>query len=308
MNDPYLRKDAIDYFEKAHRQAVRERLAARVSGRDDHLLPFESIRRLLFQQNTCFAGVQNIPVEKITGTVGRYNDLNRHFLPVNKELRDRWLNITELGLTRGWPPIDVYKIGDVYFVEDGNHRVSAARTLGYETIEASVIEFVDQVDLQPEDSLDDALIKLGKHQFMEHTQLDQRFPDHHIHFTKPGGYEELMAQIVDLREKLIVIDEEEVSYGEAVAAWYELVYQPTVQIINDSTLLEDFPGRTEADLFVWISKMRQPLVDYCGEFENLSNLAELLTTRYKEGNLQRLSRQARGLIGKQELPPLTDEV
>jgi hypothetical protein len=148
------------------------------------------------------------------------------------------------------------------------------------------------------------LIRLGKANFIGTTRLDELYPDHELRFTTPGQYSELLAQIEDLRRKLTLIDGEEMAYDEAVSAWYEMIYLPTVQIIHDSTLMNDFPGRTEADLFVWLSKHREPLREQYGDYENLADLAELLAKHYKEGTLQKAARQVRRLLGQERLPPL----
>jgi hypothetical protein len=92
----------------------------------------------------------------------------------------------------------------------------------------------------------------------------------------------------------------------AVDAWYEMVYLPTVQIIQDSTLLADFPGRTEADLFVWLSQHRERLQERYGSHENLADLAQFLADEYREAGLPRLTRQVRRLLGAHSLPPLEE--
>lgn len=216
------------------------------------------------------------------------------------------MNVDALASTRGWPPIEVYQIGNLYFVKDGNHRTSVARQLGIPTIEAHVWEFPENLSIDPDESLDALLIQIGERHFLEKTNLDKRFPDHQIHFSTPGRYTELLTQIQSLKETLTFIDGEEMPYEEAVAAWYEMIYLPTVQIIHDSTLLADFPGRTEADLFAWLSLHRDALRNVVGESENLADLAQQLADRYREGSLGKVVRQMRRLLGNNDLPPLTD--
>ncbi len=173
------------------------------------------------------------------------------------------------------------------------------------TIEAHVWEYSHDITIAPDVDLDELLITLGEKSFMERTGLAERHPDHQIRFTTPGRYSELFAQIASLRDTLAAIDDEQLPYPEAVDAWYEMIYLPTVQIIQDSTLLKDFPGRTEADLFVWMSLMRRPLQEHYGEFTNLADLAGLLAKEYKEGRVQKATRQMRRLLGSKELPQLT---
>lgn len=306
MTSELNRRNAIHYFDKARRQAQLDQLSAKLTGRDASLLPFEAIRHNLRQQSPLCRGLQQVPLDEIVGSVGRTRELTRKFLPRNDSMRERWINVTSLAMEEGWPPIELYKVGGVYFVKDGNHRVSAARQLDYDTIEAYVWEFPADVEIGPEDNLDAILIRFGESNFMQKTHLNEMYPDHNIRFTTPGRYSELLAQIADLREKLSKIDGEEMPYDEAVRAWYEMVYLPTVQVIHDAELLKEFPGRTEADLFVWMSLRRGPLQEVYGEFDSLEDLARLLTEKYGENALSKVARQMRRLLGSDELPPLDE--
>lgn len=304
MTDSANRFVSIRRFQKARRSSKWEQITARLTGRDTHLLPFEEIRRQLRQQSPRYQGVSNVPLDAIVGSVGRYKEFTRRFLPLNDSLEARWVAVDGLTTSTGWPPVDLYKVGDIYFVKDGNHRVSVARQLKLDAIEALVWEFPVTVGVSPEAKLDDIFIQLGEETFLEKTRLDSLFPKHNIRFTSPGGHSELLAQIESLRQTLSVIDEEEMAYPEAVAAWYEMVYLPIVQIIQQSTLLEGFPGRTEADLFVWLSQHQEQLEVFYGDSPNLLELVRRLAEIYREGNINKLIRQMRRALGDKTPPPL----
>jgi hypothetical protein len=92
-------------------------------------------------------GVRDIPVEEIIGTLFRHTDFDHQFRPLKKNLRDRWVNIYLLHERESWPPIFVHKVGGRYYVEDGHHRVSVARSLGMVFIQAKVWEYPSQVEL-----------------------------------------------------------------------------------------------------------------------------------------------------------------
>jgi hypothetical protein len=303
LND-VLRQKALTHFERARQLADREAFLARLTGKETRLLPFEVIRSNLRQQNPMYRGLQEVPVCQIIGSVGRYKEFTRSFLPLSDSLKERWVGVESLALTRGWPPIELYKVGNAYFIKDGNHRTAVARQLQMSTIEAHVWEFPTGVEIGPADSVENILIQLGEERFLAHTHLDKKFPDHNIRFTTPGRYTDLMAQIEELREKLCEIDEEDVPYEKAVTLWYELIYLPTVQIIRDSTLLDDFPGRTEADLFVWMATHEEQLRAALGDYTNLADLAALLAERYREGSLEKVTRRLRNLLGQERLPHL----
>jgi hypothetical protein len=297
------RVNASHEFDRARRQAEIVRLAAWLRGRDARLLPFDAIRRNLRQQSPLYRGIQQIPLDRIVGSVGRYSEMTRAFLPLSDNLRDRWVKVAQLAQTEGWPPIELYKVGEAYFVRDGNHRVSAARQLKFPTIEAHVWEYTDEIDIGPNDSLEDVLNRFRERVFLEKTGLGRR-PDYDIRFTTAGRYPELQAQIEELRQKLMLIDENEVSMEAAADAWYDLIYLPAVQIIRESGLAAAFPGRTEADLFAWMSLHRDRLMERYGDFENLDALARELTAAYREQPAARAARAARRLLGSAELPPL----
>lgn len=303
---PMYRQIATRHFQDARRQAWLAEVAARLKGQDGKLLSFEAIRSELPVQTPIYQGIQIIPLVKIVGSLGRYHEFTRSFLPLSDSLRERWVNIESLAFTRGWPPIDVYEIGGVYFIKDGNHRAAVARQLGNDTIEAHVWSFPESVTIGPDDSLDTILIQLGERNFLRKTCLDQFVPDHGIVFTAPGRYSELLAQIAWLQEMLSIIDEEEKSYAEAVVAWYEMIYLPTIQVIRDSGLLEDFPGRTEADLFVWLAIHRKQFGDEYDKYETLGDLAATLAERYRERGLNKVVRQMRNILGAESLPPLVE--
>lgn len=305
-----VRLKAQTEFERARRTAELDRLTAWLRGRDARLLPFDTIRRNLRQQSPFYRGIQEVPLDLIVGSVGRYAEMNREFLPLNDNLKDRWVKMAELAHTEGWPPIELYKVSNAYFVRDGNHRVSAARRLKFPTIEAHVWEYPEDIEIGPKDSLDEVLDRFRERVFLEKTELKLQFPDYDIRFTAVGRYPELQAQIEELRQKLALIDEREASFPEAAGAWYELIYLPSVQIIRESGLLEAFPGRTEADLFAWMSLHRDRLREQYGDFRNLADLAHSLMATYREKPAARMSRQVRRLLGSGELPPLggLDEV
>lgn len=277
-----------------------------ISGKDNTILSFDALRSHLRQQNPLYRGIQEVPVAKVVGSVGRYKEFARHFLPLEDSIKERWVGVDTLAHSRGWPPIELYQVGDAYFVVDGNHRLSVANQLEMPTIEAHVYTFPEEIEIDPEDDIDDVIIRLQERRFMERTDLDQRFPDHNIRFTTPHRYDELLAQIVELRRKLSEIDDHEMDFYDAVDSWYEMIYLPTVQIIRESDLLDEFPGRTEADLFVWLSKHREGLRQEYGDYDNLAELTGKLVEIYQESGVTKLTRQVKRLFGNKELPPLAE--
>jgi len=169
-------------FVKARWAAIREDLCARLTGRPADLLPFNPLMRTLQSYGRQrLLEPQSIPLDRIVGSTGRYRDFTRHFRPRGEVDRDRWVRIdVAMAEMEGVPPIGVLQLGSVYFVSDGNHRVSVARASGFTEIEAYVTRILADVDLQPGDSLAAALRKvelaspLGQRESTE--QLSEELP------------------------------------------------------------------------------------------------------------------------------------
>jgi hypothetical protein len=132
-------------FGRARRKASLRRLMMRLRGEPashDAPISFDEVRRSLRAYNAVRKGIQVVDPEKIVGSVGRRRDFDRCFRPLRASAGDRWKRV-DLAFYRGvdLPPVSLYKVGDAYFVLDGNHRVSVARYHGLRTVEADVTEF-----------------------------------------------------------------------------------------------------------------------------------------------------------------------
>jgi hypothetical protein len=129
-------------FDRARRRAFFGRVAARLRRECTRLVAFDEVKEEPLAHNRRGLGLRVVEVSKIVGSVGRHEAFDRAFMPTKASLAERWKRVDRafhLGLEL--PAVRLYKIGDSYFVEDGNHRVSVARYQGVETIEADVIEF-----------------------------------------------------------------------------------------------------------------------------------------------------------------------
>jgi hypothetical protein len=86
-----------------------------------------------------------VPISQICGSRGRSKDFDRDFNPLSSHNRERWLRIAEARQQAvPLPPINLIRIGGIYFVSDGHHRISVAQTFGQKEMEAQVT--VWQVD------------------------------------------------------------------------------------------------------------------------------------------------------------------
>lgn len=246
---------ARDDFRRARQQAAMQEIISRFTGQSAQLLSYEEVAKQLKPTSQAERGLKEIPLDAIVGSVGRYSDFTRTFLPKKDSDQERWAGVkmaaTDMART-GLPPISVYQIGEAYFVIDGNHRVSVARQLGAATIEAYVTEVKTKVPLSPEIQPDELILKGEYADFLERTRLDESRPGADLTLTAPGGYAELAAQIEACQS-------EAGTFAEAAAKWYDEVYWPTVLMIRERGILRDFPGRTEADFFLWVTGHRAEL-------------------------------------------------
>lgn len=246
---------AINDFYRARNQAQIQEIIARLRGSSNQLLNYDEVRKRLRAQGSMDRGLKDIPIHAIVGSLGRYNDFTRDFLPKKDTIKDRWarVRLALSGMT-GLPPIEVYQIGDVYFVKDGNHRVSVARQLGMDTIQAYVTEVHSRVPLTPDITPDTLIISEEYLRFLDHTHLDQRFPGLDLRMTIPGMYR-LLEEHISVHQYFMGLDEKRtVTFPEAAAHWYTNYYLPIIQKIEELGILRNYPNRTSADLYVFLSE------------------------------------------------------
>ena len=247
-------------FGKARMSAFWQEVWGFLTGRSIDLLRFEEVKSRLRLRDERYIGLQEIDLDKIVGSVGRYKDFTRSFLPRTNAIRSRWQRLDAMARgPSGFPPIDVYKVGSVFFVIDGNHRVSVARQLGANTIEAYVTELPTAVPIDANTQPDDLLIKEGYADFLRKTNLDTLRPGSSVQLTEPARYRELLEHIDVHRYFMGVEKKLPATYDEAVASWYDTVYMPLIQLIRKYEVLDYFPGRTEADLYAWLIKHQEAL-------------------------------------------------
>jgi hypothetical protein len=268
-------------FRRARSQATLEEIMARLTGKSAELLCYEDVRQNLGATAPTLRGLQDIPLDAIVGSVGRCTDFTRSFLPLKDSDRERWAKV-ELATTglQGLPPIEVYQIDRVYFVVDGNHRVSIARQFGAAYIQAYVTEVHTKLPLSPDDQPDDLIVKAEYVEFLDHTHLDEFRPDADMSVSVPGQYREIEEHVAVHRYLMEVEGKREVPYEAAVAHWYDTVYLPVVQIIREKDILRDFPGRTETDLYLWIARHCAELAQRLdGEISTEAAADDLVKTR-----------------------------
>jgi uncharacterized protein (TIGR00730 family) len=284
-SDVTVRVKAGDAFTQARRRVLFRRILSFFTGQPPAgLLSFDQVRHKLKIHGQHYAGLQTIPLEATAGSVGRYQEFNRAFLPTQEFIRERWMNVYAAAHNAsGFPPIDVYQIGDVYFVRDGHHRVSVLKELGATTIEATVTELETSIPLSADVGDEELDLKGEYAAFLEQSGLDEVRPGRVIEFTLPGQYQKLLEHIAVHRHYLGLAEAREIPYPEAVARWYDEVYAPAVQAIREEGVLDEFPGRTEADLYLWTLEHRHYLQEQDGQEVPVEQAAAEFSREFSKG-------------------------
>lgn len=265
MSDPFpeqFSEQARLDFQRARFKAFVNRLWGTLSGQPTTLLSYDEVKEKLHIGGPIYRGVQTVRVDQIAGSLNRYHEFDRVFLPARDTLATRWQSVNrafyqEISL----PPVVLYKVGQVYFVVDGHHRVSVAREQGQIDIEAEVRECATRVDLTPGVRLEDLEILGTKVNFLERTSLDSLRPEADIRVTIPDGFDRMLEHIAVHRYFMGLDWTRDISEEEAVIHWYDTVYMPVIQVIRDTDILKDFPGKTEGDLYLWVQDHQHFLVE-----------------------------------------------
>lgn len=255
MSKPLLEKLAKEDFDEALRKGLWRSVFSWLTQENNDLLPFDEVRKNIPLKGQHYIGLREIELDKIVGSVGRYNDFDRAFLPRSRHTSNRWISIDRAHLEDiVLPPIEVYKIGQAYFVKDGNHRVSVARERGQLEIDAVVIEVDTDIPIDENTDIN-ALIR--SHQltaFLEQTRIKKLRPEADIRFTVPGGYEKILEHIAVHGYFMGLEQNRNIEWAESVGDWYDQVYLPMVNLIKKYNVIQEFPGRTVADLYLWIAE------------------------------------------------------
>lgn len=250
-------------FTVARTKALFRDILSFLRGSPNRLLDFNEVSQKLRIGGPIYRGVQTVTLSKIIGSVQRYQDFDRAFLPAQTHTADRWTRVN-----RAWyedvslPPVLLYKVGDAYFVVDGHHRVSVAREQGAEFIDAEVRECQVKVPVTPDLQPDDLEVLGAKAEFLLRTNLDQIRPEAVLDVTVLGGYERMLEHIAVHRYFMGNDFKRDIPEAEAVGHWYDTVYVPVVEVIRNGKLLQAFPNRTEADFYLWVMDHRHYLVEH----------------------------------------------
>ena len=280
----YASQTADDDFNRVRTREIFQRLFSALHPTSRQLLSLNEVKEVIRPKGETYKGLDAVQIDHIVGSEGRYRDFNKGFLPRYAYLRGRWTSIDRAHLLDViLPPVRLYEIGGVYFVRDGNHRVSVAKAQGVYAIDAEITSLNAEISIDPsmtQEELRRQVVEYERKEFLTRTKLHQLIPEAIIRVTEPGRYEEIEQHIFGHKYFMNQNVEREVSFSTAAISWYTNVYRPIASLIRAEKLLSRFPKRTEGDLYLWIVKHWHELKQKYGPEYSLQKAAYDYTNRF----------------------------
>lgn len=292
MNSAYLSSQTDDDFSKARSKAFFNELQHFLNPEEATLISFSDIKKLLKPQNEVYKGMMVVPVKLIVGSEGRYKDFDNRFLPKSNFLKERWEKIDRARLQDiNLPPISVYEVGGLYFVRDGNHRVSVAKSQGAEFIDAEVVSLQSEIKLKPTSTKDDILkqvINYEKRTFYNETSFGDITDYWCLDFTSAGQYDVIYNHIITHKYYMNIGIEKEISFEDAVQSWFEKVYLPVIRVLDSHKVMKYFKKNTKSDIYVFLIKYWDDIKRKLGNTYSLDDAADGFKHSYGSNFFKRI--------------------
>ncbi len=252
--------DAQHDFLRVRRRATLSRLIARLRGEPDDvglILPYEEVIAALGFVSERYLGQEVVALDTIVGTVDRGRDFDRRFRPTSGRARGRWEHIAA-AMRRGepMPPVDLVRVGEIHFVQDGHHRVSVARALGWADIDASVTEVMTRISPDRGTRVTDLPLKSHERVFFERVPLPPEARTE-IALSDPWDYAELAESVEAWGFRAIHDRGEPLGRHDTARLWLETEYQPVVAMLREADMIGD---GTETEAYMRIAAERYRLL------------------------------------------------
>ena len=252
--------DAQSDFSRALRRNHLARLAGRLRREPDDIevvLPYEEVIEALGFVSKRSLGLQVVRLDSIIGSVDRTRDFDRSFRPTTGRVRQRWERI-DAAMRRGesMPPVSLLRIGEIHFVEDGHHRISVARALGWDVIDAFVTEVLTRVGASRTILLSDLPFKSHERLFWERVPLPPAVRDE-LRLSDPWDYAKLAEGVEAWGFRAMQARQEFLDRASVAQLWWKEEYQPVVALLREARLLG---SGTEADAYLRVADERYRLL------------------------------------------------
>jgi hypothetical protein len=246
--------DAQSDFSRARRSRLLAEIGRRLRREPDDvalMLPFEEVVEALGRTGQRELGLQTVPLDAIVGSVDRTVDFDRRLRPTSPRLRTRWERIAA-AQRRGeaLPPVSLYKIGDLYFVRDGHHRVSVAKSHGREDIDAYVVEVSTRLKLDEGTHVSDLPLKDHERLFRERVPLPAEARGR-IAVSDPWDYGTLAEAVEAWGFRAMQDRGTYMDRGEVARLWFAEEYEPVVELLRAGELIAS--GETETDAYLRVA-------------------------------------------------------
>lgn len=281
----FLTAQTEEDFNRAKNKAFFNEIQHFLSPEEASLISLNDVKQMLKPTNETYIGMKVIPIEKIVGSEGRYNDFDNRFFPKSSHLKNRWEHVDQAAIESiDLPPIKVYEIAGLYFVRDGNHRVSVAKARGTEFIDAEVVSLQSEIVLKKPDNINDIvkqIINYEKRVFYSETGFGDITDYWCLDFSRTGRYDVIYNHILTHKYYINQGKTEEISMEDALLSWFNNVYVPIATIIQEKHILRSFPKRTIGDLYVWIVRYWDDLKQKFGDNISLTDVVSDFKKNYK---------------------------
>lgn len=258
MAEQFLSAQTADDFQKVKNKAKLNLLLHFLQPEETKMLSLCEAKKLLKPTGEVYKGLQIVKVDQIVGSENRFKDFDNHFMPTSSYLQTRWEHI-DMAYLNGetLPPIMLYELGGLYFVRDGNHRVSVAKAQGVEAIDAEVISLQSKIKLKVGETKQKMLLRVINYEkkcFYSQTNFAQLTGNWSLDFSTAGMYDVIYNHILMHKYYINQNKNYELSLETAIVSWYNTIYHPIIVAIDDFGIIKKFKKKTYGDLYVWLVK------------------------------------------------------
>lgn len=304
--------EAESDFAKARNKALFNEIQHLLTPEEAAMISLKAVRKVIKTQSETYIGMKVIPINKIVGSEGRYRDFDNQFFPKRSIIKERWEHVDEAVIKDiVLPPIKVYELGGLYFVRDGNHRVSVAKSKGVEFIDAEVVSLQTEIKLSPARTLNGMMkqiISYEKRNFYFETNFGDITDYWVLDFSTAGQYDVIYNHILTHKYFINQNQTEEIPMEDAILSWFNNVYLPVVTTIQKYKIMKYFRKNTVSDLYVWIITFYDELKKKFGDGLPLDQIVNDIKREKKFSLLSRVRNFIKKYILKKEISNFSHKI